>query len=895
MDNNTKLKIVVWNANGLNQHASELKQFIIDNSIDILLITETHFSNKSFIKIPKYSLNHTNHPSGRARAGSAIIIRQDIKYNVLQEYAKDYIQATTIQIEDACGPLILSALYCPPKFTISPQQYSEYIKTLGPRFIAGGDFNAKHADWGSRLTNKKGKNLMEAITKNNCKFISTGEPTYWPSDIKKKPDLIDFCITKNINHNQLSISSCLDLSSDHSPIIVEYFTITKVRCSIPSLTNHKTDWDAFRRVIDEKIDQRIPLKTHHDLENAIIHLNDTIHLAATRSTPEIKPIYLTTFTPKTIRQKIKEKRKLRKIWQRSRSALDKANYNKSTKELKDLLKEHNNQHINTFLTNLTATQATNYSLWKLNKKLKKGINHQPPLMKPNGTWSRTDTEKAKTLAEYFKTTFTNGFNRRSISLPDRNISTSTNMVIKKIRTNEIKHYIKNNLKCKKSPGYDLITGEILKELSDRALIYIRNIFNAILRLDYYPKVWKVSKIIAIPKPGKDATRPSSYRPISLLPIVSKIFEKLLLDRINIPLTQKHLIPDHQFGFRQNHSTIQQVHRVTNKILNDLNEQKYCVAVYLDIAKAFDSVWHKGLLFKLKSTLPDYHQLIKSYLDNRHFYVQYNDEHSNLREIEAGVPQGSVLGPILYLLFTADIPKPLTQDSMLATFADDTVILSSHSCLQAATNQTKKMLDKAMDWFYKWGVEINEEKTVQVIYTTKRNYKPQDITINNKKIILDNSAKYLGILIDNKLTWKPHIIQKRNQIKNKFRQLYWLLGNKSKLSIQNKLLIYKSTIKPIWTYGIQIWGTAAKSNIDIIQRLQSKILRTIVNAPWYITNEDIHRDLKIPSIKDEIKKHSRNHQIKISNHLNNEIRNLPHQEANTRRRLKRLRPVDLQSI
>ena len=158
----------------------------------------------------------------------------------------------------------------------------------------------------------------------------------------------------------------------------------------------------------------------------------------------------------------------------------------------------------------------------------------------------------------------------------------------------------------------------------------------------------------------------------------------------------------------------------------------------------------------------------------------------------------------------------------------------------------------MTWFEKWGIQVNADKTVQVVYTNRK-YDNRSLTINNIPITQDTKAKYLGMIIDAKLTWKDHIIQKRGEVKNRFRQLYWLLKNDSRLSLFNKLLIYKIMIIPIWRYGIDLWRTACKSNIQIIQRLQSKILRTIVNAPWYITNDDLHRDLNIEPIINVIQK------------------------------------------
>lgn len=195
-----------------------------------------------------------------------------------------------------------------------------------------------------------------------------------------------------------------------------------------------------------------------------------------------------------------------------------------------------------------------------------------------------------------------------------------------------------NLENRKAPGFDLITGEVLKQLPKKPIVFLTMLFNAILRIYHYPKIWKISTICMIAKPGKPPTEPSSYRPISLLPILSKLFEKILLSRLKPVLDESKIIPDHQFGFREKHATVEQVHRVVQKVRQSLEKKEYCSAVFIDIQQAFDKVWHKGLLYKLKALLPNsFYMILKSYLEQRKFQVKYEEEFSKLHEIKASVP------------------------------------------------------------------------------------------------------------------------------------------------------------------------------------------------------------------------------------------------------------------
>ena len=885
------LKIVAWNANGLTQRSLEIKQFLIDHSPDIVLVSETHFTSKSYLSIPNYSIFLTNHPSGRGHGGCAILIKNSIKCSQTLFYNYDFMQSTIIDVQTEIGSILIAAIYCPPRHTISSDQYNEFLKLLGPRFVVGGDFNAKHTNWGSRITNTKGNYLLKSISKNNCNHISTGEPTYWPTDQTKKPDLIDFFIYKGISSYKMSAHSCFDLSSDHSPIILNIEHNPVHINSNQKIHNSKTNWCMFKEIIEETLCLDIPLQNQSHIETAIVEFNYTVSNSAIMSTPILKIHNEYSYTPPAIQKLIRKKRKLRKTWQSSRYSIDKTNFNKATSDLKKALKKLEDETIRKKLSSLTATSATDYSLWKTTKSLTKTQSHNPPIKNANNTWAKTNLDKAISLAHYFENIFSND-NASSTQLPPLD-SCNDSFQIEPFTCMEIKQSVKNNVKHKKSAGYDLITPKILIELPNCAYIYIRNIYNAMVRLQYFPKSWKVAEIIPIPKVGKDPSLTTSYRPISLLPILSKVFERLFLSRIEPYLIQKNLIPSHQFGFRKGHSTIQQVHRVTNKIATDIDQKRFCIALYLDVAKAFDKVWHEGLLFKLNKYLPyTIFKILKSYLKDRYFYVKFKDKTSALLAVNSGVPQGSVLGPILYLLYTADIPIPSNQNSMIATFADDTVLLSSHSSINTATNVLQNMLNNIIKWFDYWNLKINEDKTIQVIYTNKKNYCPTNITVRNISIEVSDSAKYLGMYIDKKLSWKAHIDAKCKQLRLRLREVYWLISRNSPLSLENKLLIYKMILKPIWTYGIEIWGTAAMSNLKPIQVLQSKILRIILNTRRYIPIYDIHRDTKIPLINEEITLRSRSYIEKLSHHVNIQAQNIPTEEQSTRRRLKRLRPSDL---
>lgn len=889
------LTIAFWNANGLAQHSTEVKSFLNERKIDILLISETHFTSKNYLSVPNFKFYHVMHPDGTAHGGSAILIRDNIKHQEGQHFRTKEIQATNVVIEDRSGPITISSIYSPPRHTIKKEHYDSFFLSLGHRFLACGDYNAKHLAWGSRLITPKGRQLLSSINNLSLNITSPFSPTYWPTDINKIPDLIDFCVSKNMSPESHKCCALPDLSSDHSPVLLILNSTPNIMESQCKLHSRRTNWQYYKELVSASLCRNVRLKTEDDISNAIEHLVLCIQQAAWNSTPE-QSFYRIPHYSVEARRKLAEKRKARKRWQITRYPWDKSALNRLTSELRDILQQEDNTQFTTEILNLDPTKATNYSLWKKTGKIKKQSKTNHPIRNSDNSWTKTNSEKAARFAQHLEEVFTpNEFVSNKVSLQSQisnflNQTHQLDLPIRKFTKSEVKDVIRK-LKPNKAPGYDLITPKTLKELPDEALCLLTFIYNACLSHCFFPPQWKVAEITMILKPGKAAEHVSSYRPISLLPILGKVLESLFLNRLTFVIDTKDLIPNHQFGFRKKHGTIEQVHRLVDTINHTFENGQYCTAAFLDISQAFDKVWHDGLLFKLRKMLPiNYYLFLNSYISNRYYYVKENDEISSIRQIKAGVPQGSVLGPTLYLLYTSDLP--LTDGVVIGTFADDTAALAVNEDPKKASHSLQKCIDNISSWLQDWRINVNETKSVQVTFTLKRETCPP-ITLNHSEIPQANEVKYLGIHLDKRLTWKKHIQTKRKALEIQLNKFKSLISSRSPLSLENKLLIYKCIIKPIWTYGIQLWGTASNSNMEILQRFQSKTLRKISNAPWFVTNNRIHSDLKIPTVKEEIHSKMLTYKSRIEGHPNPLAANLM-SSGITFRRLRRRAPQDLLS-
>lgn len=408
---------------------------------------------------------------------------------------------------------------------------------------------------------------------------------------------------------------------------------------------------------------------------------------------------------------------------------------------------------------------------------------------------------------------------------------------------EVKKIIKT-LKNHKAPGPDGINNPVLKNLSKIALVYLVYILNACIMLCYFPKVWREGKVIPLPKPGKDRRRPDSYRPITLLNSLSKLLEAVLHSRLVAITDELGVLPEAQYGFRRGRGTGEQLLRVFNYALEALDRKRWKVIMLaLDLKKAFDSVWHAGLLFKLHAARfpPAALRIIHSYLEDRSMSLHAIMETSDVYRINFGVPQGSILGPLLFILYTSDIPA--YQHSLLALYADDAALLTKSRSPRRAKISMSRALDLLLPFFTKWRLVINPEKTQAIVFSNnaaRATLLP--FRINNVLIPWTRELTYLGVKLDPGLWMHQHTKYVCDKATRTFFTLVSLLGRHSYLAKEIKVLFYKVLIRPILAYAVPIWASGLSvSSQKKLQVTQNKMLRIITNSPWYRTNNDIHLD------------------------------------------------------
>ena len=416
-----------------------------------------------------------------------------------------------------------------------------------------------------------------------------------------------------------------------------------------------------------------------------------------------------------------------------------------------------------------------------------------------------------------------------------------------------------SLKPKNSAGHDNISSKVLKYLKTSISIPISHIINKSLISGKVPQNLKLAKIIPIYK-AKEKTSMNNYRPISLLPSVSKLLEKIVHYRLYKFLKKQNILYSRQYGFRPSHSTSDAVTTFVADIMTSLEDGKYSTAVLLDLSKAFDTIDHNILLRKMHfyGVRGVALEWFKSYLSDRSQYVAYRDTHSKYYRVTCGVPQGSVLGPLLFIIYTNDLPNSLANSKSIL-FADDTTIYNSSSDIQSLITSTEIDLLKVADWFRANKLSLNVSKTNFVMFCPKRKSKFHEINtikLGDEIIQRVNNAKFLGMHIDDELLWHTHISHVSRKLSS---GIYLLNAVKRTLTIPNMKQLYYSLIHPHLTYGVTLWGSAFKYELNKIIKAQKKAIRNICKAQYNEHTDPLFKKLQIPKLTDLYK-------IQVSNFM-----------------------------
>ena len=414
------------------------------------------------------------------------------------------------------------------------------------------------------------------------------------------------------------------------------------------------------------------------------------------------------------------------------------------------------------------------------------------------------------------------------------------------------HKIQNKI----SSGHDDISSKLMKITINIIIEPLTHIINQSLKTGIVPSEMKIAKVIPIHK-SSDKSVLENYRPVSLLPAFSKLLEKNVFNALITFLSKNSIFYKHQYGFRPKHSTIHPIIHLLNHCASKSSniDPEMSLAVLCDLSKAFDVVDHGIILNKLsnygiRGIANDW---FRSYLTGRYQFVSIEGVRSQMAHIKIGVPQGSILGPLLYLVYVNDIGNSCSGS--ILSFADDATLITSHANLLDLYTIANRNINELFMWFCANKLSLNAGKTKYIVLRPrhmKQNLSLHTVHIGDTVIsrigndCIEKTTKNFGMHLDENLSWKYHI----NEVNKKVsRALFSIKQVKKILPLHCLRTLYNALIQPHLSYGIIAWGNSDKNLIHKTNQLQKRALRVIHNAPYNSQTDPKFRKLNILKLND----------------------------------------------
>ena len=893
------LKLLQLNIRGLNSKIADLLN-LTSTCLQpgAILLSETWLKKHSPIpRLPGYQLERNDRIQKKG-GGVCIWIQNNCKYRRLKEleaHDNECLESCFVEITTNTTKMILGSIYRPPntnpiEFIGKLNKILELARKFTKHIAIGLDHNL---DLLKCERHKPTQDFLELLYDNNM-IPTITKPTRITTS---SATLIDnILINMELGENTTS-GIIEDNISDHLPCFITVKGLDmpkKSRLEIMSRDVRPKQLKALKRKLSENPDLLLPqheqlpqhenevenpdllLPQHEQLpqhENEVDWQFQKFHDALLHEIDHYLPIRTRRINPYSVRREkwvsagllisIKRCKKLyrKHIRKRHDHGLFQK-YKRYNSELKRVKRAAKKMH---YENQCKEYRSNTQKLWKtINTVIRKTNNKTETIdsLKIGNLEVFNGNEIANEFAKYFSSIGKDLASKMKIP------KTGINTYLKNVRTNAKSIFLTpvttvelgkiiSKLKPKLSSGLDEINNKIIKELKDFIVPPLSVIFNNSLMEGIFPKKMKEAKVVPLFK-SKERNLATNYRPISLLLTLSKLLEKLMYSRVYNFLVSTDQLYASQYGFRKMHSCEHAVGELIANIAKGIEKGKYTAGIFLDLSKAFDTLEHEVVYMKLEKygLRGNCLKWFQSYLGDRSLIVECKTGDSNSKTssnsypVDYGTPQGSCLGPLIFLIFCNDLQNHLIFLSCIQ-FADDTTLYITHCKISYIRSCIEIDLATLKDWFLSNKLTLNVGKSVCILFGQKSKSAIQlQISLGNEHIPQVKSTKFLGMWIDESLSWNEHVTKVILKLKSRVNLLKMSQHFLGKHALK---VLYYAQLHSVLSYGIVMWGSlASQANLNKLQKIQNTCIR-IIDKPDLETHtlKTSYKNLKIPDVSQMI--------------------------------------------
>eukprot|EP00745_Piridium_sociabile_P032507 TRINITY_DN548_c0_g1_i12.p1 TRINITY_DN548_c0_g1~~TRINITY_DN548_c0_g1_i12.p1 ORF type:complete len:1198 (+),score=205.51 TRINITY_DN548_c0_g1_i12:1881-5474(+) len=889
---NQKLSILQWNCRSIGTKVSFLLNYLqAQPQMDVLMLQSLNLGPKSIPHLDGYY-----YPPVMGTENDRVMVATYISTRLTYTDLKTPTGLEECRLS-TCGVSIptkgnrqtnLVNVYYPRG--IKNQTEVDWLKNLdhdASDWVVAGDFNDSHRLWDFGQAGNSCSHLADTIMDSNLVTLNNGSMTRLAIQKGHRNSAIDLTlVTPKLSLDAEWETGSDHLQSDHLPIHItlgDHHPVPADRDQTPKFQYDRADWEMFRARLNTECELQHPQDPdvdvyYENIRNMILRAADA---AIPRRAPGAKGKHRHTamWWNEDCDKATAAKRHALRRYKTDVSESNQNTLKKATTDCQVVTENAKSEHWERFCREEIREPGDSSKIWRKVRTFRRRARKPERPLVVNGKRTINEQEKADVFAETFSRASQTKYlpteriklrqeAEKSFDTPVMDNSTPFNS---DLTIGEVRAAIGSLGTTSKATGADPISYHMIRQFTEPMIVALYDFYQSCWQAGKTPKAWREAVVIAIPKDGKPPQDPTSYRPIALTPHLGKVYERVIKSRLQHYLDQHSILPTCQAGFRKGRNCIEHVVKLLEQVKKGHSRRMptNMVAAFFDIKKAFDTVWHAKLLDKMQTLgiTGRLYQFVQTFLNSRRMAVKVGSATSQTHTLDMGVPQGSVIAPLLFSIMLHDIEAEICIKNCpveISLFADDLAIWAKHMNAHRVKHMYKfqRNVDAVQSYMHKNGFELSAEKTVFMVFSKKKDQDAYSIRVDDQVLGPSKRVKFLGVTITQNICWQEHI----QLLKTKAMRAVGLIKRLAKetwVTPRSLIHLVGALVRSRLTYGHEVFFTATDSQWTELERVEMAALKRSLGVHRHAINDLVYQEVGWLPLRDECRRRCANFEVRAS--------------------------------